>query len=296
MNIIYFGTTKFSKEILKYLVESGFNISLVVTLPLRKKGRGQKEVMCPVYEYALNNNLKVLTDNPNEDIEYIKSFNPDIFITCAYGILLKEELLSLVDKPVNIHTSYLPALRGSAPIERSLIDGLSYTGVSIMKMIPKMDAGDVYLQKKVLIENDDFNSLESKLLTVSKKLITEYLNKPDIGGVVQDEELVTYANKIEKEDYYLKINSTASTNYNYYKALGYLTIFLNGNSYKVFNPTLIDFTGDIGRVYIKDNSLIIPFKDQALAFTEIQKAGKKRMLVRDFINGSDELKGVIDEK
>lgn len=299
MNIIFFGTTEFSKNILKTIIGEGFKVSLVVTVKEKPRGRGRRVSLNPVQEYALEKGLEVFSENPNKNLEYIKSFKADIFVTCAYGIILSEDLLNLVDLPINIHASLLPKYRGAAPIERSIMAGDKITGITIMKMIFKMDAGDILLQEKIEISDKNFLEVENELNDLASKMIVDYLKNPHTEGIKQDESLVTFADKISKTDYDLVLEKDANTLINYERALGYLRFFLNGVSYKVFSSYKSPLKGEKGVILKIDDEIVIGVDNDSIGFKYIQKEGKKKMSVKDFMNGQkqeDFLKKRIDSE
>ena len=180
--IIFMGTPIFCVPILKSLYQNGYNISVVFTQPPQKSHRGQKINKSPIQGISETLNIdyrtpKTLKDN-QEEYEFLKELNADLAIVCAYGQIIPENFLNLTKKGfVNIHASILPSWRGAAPIQRSIMEMDSETGISIMKIIPKLDAGPFMLQEKISInEGDNFSLLSKKLSQTGANLIVDALS------------------------------------------------------------------------------------------------------------------------
>ena len=215
--IIFAGTPDFAAVHLKALIDAGIIPCAVYTQPDRPAGRGHKLTPSPVKELALLHNIEVLTPENfknNEDVEKFLSFNADLAIVVAYGVILPE---SVVHGPrlgcINVHGSLLPAYRGAAPIQRALLDGNSVTGVTIMKIVKELDAGDMLVKAKMPIsENDTSGSLFDKLASLGAKTLVENLPailSEKITPCAQDPALVTYAKKITKEEARLNFSDSA---------------------------------------------------------------------------------------
>ena len=205
LNIIYMGTPDFSVPALDEL-NKNYNILAVVTQPDKEVGRKRQLKASPVKEYAINNNIKVFQPSKiRVDYKDILSLNPDIIITCAYGQIIPKEVL---DYPkygcVNIHASLLPKLRGGAPIHKAIINGYGETGVTIMYMVEKMDAGDIISQIDTpIFPNDNVGSLHDRLSEMGTKLLLDTIPNivsGNINPIKQDEEEVTYAKNITREE------------------------------------------------------------------------------------------------
>ena len=173
MNVIYFGTPDWAIPPLAGLVSKGFQVSMVVTQPDRLTGRKKILTPCAVKSFALQKNLSVFSPNKIKDLDVfsqIKQQNPDIIIVCAYGQILPQDLLDLPRfGSFNIHFSFLPKFRGASPVQASILAGDSTTGISIQKMVMKLDAGPILSESKPIkiLESDTSRILgESFLLTV----------------------------------------------------------------------------------------------------------------------------------
>lgn len=210
MKIIFFGTPEFSAKVLSFLLENGANVVAVISKPDKPKGRSSTPVPTPVKAIALNNNPPIPIYQP--DIvsapgfaDTLRSFQADLFVVVAYGEIIKQHLL---DMPclgcINMHVSLLPKYRGAAPIQRCIIEGENESGVTIMHMVKKMDAGDIIEVIKVPITPDmTFGDLEQILCDDGKKLLLKVIKdfeKGIIKRTPQDHSQSTLAPKIELED------------------------------------------------------------------------------------------------
>ena len=199
------GTPDFSVPVLQNLVESEYEVVLVVTQPDRPKGRKKKLTPPPVKEEAIKHDIPVFQpEKLVNEYEEIIAYNPDLIITAAYGQLLPNELLSSPKHgSINVHASLLPELRGGAPIHYAILQGKKETGITIMYMVEKLDAGDILTQQKVIIEErDDVGSLHDKLSTVGAELLLSTLPKlfsGEITPIEQDESKATFASNIRRE-------------------------------------------------------------------------------------------------
>lgn len=305
IKIVYMGTPDFSVGPLKKLIENNYNVSLVVTQPDKEVGRKREIKYSPVKEYALNNNIKVFQPQKiKEDYDEILSIDPDIIITCAYGQIIPKALLDYPQhKCINIHASLLPKLRGGAPIHKAIIDGYDKTGVTIMYMDEKMDSGDIIYQEEVLIEdNDNAGTLFDKLSILGSNMIIKVL--PDIingniNPIKQDEEEVTYAYNITREEEKINFNKTTKEVFNQIRGLypwpvGYAV--LDNKKVKIYNSKISvsnkdGLPGEIINIY-KD-SIGVKTIDGEILLTEIQFEGKKRVFIKDYLNGLQDKNSIL---
>lgn len=215
--IIFAGTPEFAAVHLKALLDAGIKPVAVYTQPDRPAGRGHKLTPSPVKALALEAGIEVFTPENFKDKEEIKKFEDlkaDLCIVVAYGIILPQRV---IDAPkcgcINVHGSILPKYRGAAPIQRALLDGEEETGVSIMKLTLKLDAGDVYSVATLKIEkNDTSATLFAKLADLGAMTLLIALPKifdGSLKAVPQDEDAVTYAMKISKEESHINFNQSA---------------------------------------------------------------------------------------
>lgn len=243
--IIFAGTPEFAAVHLKALLDAGIKPVAVYTQPDRPAGRGHKLTPSPVKALALEAGIEVFTPENFKDEEEIKKFEDlkaDLCIVVAYGIILPQRV---IDAPkcgcINVHGSILPKYRGAAPIQRALLDGEEETGVSIMKLTLKLDAGDVYSVATLKIEkNDTSATLFAKLADLGAMTLLIALPKifdGSLKAVPQDEDAVTYAMKISKEEAHINFNQSAEVVDRTIRGLNpwpVATTELNGIKYKVF--------------------------------------------------------------
>lgn len=296
LKIVYMGTPEFSVEPLKKLNEH-YEVVMVVTQPDKKVGRKQEIVYSPVKEYALKNNIDVFQPiKIKEDYKKILDKNPDIIITCAYGQIIPEELLNFPRyKCINIHASLLPKYRGGAPIHHSIINGDEYTGVTIMYMDKKMDSGDILCQEKIKIEeSDNLGTMFNKLSILGSNMIIDFLPKlinGKINPIKQNEEEVTYAYNISKEDEKIDFNNLSIDIFNKIRGLNPFPV-----SYALLDEKRVKFyssrignsekealIGEIINIY--DDGIGIKTLDGEIIITELQFEGKKKTTVKEYLNG-----------
>jgi len=294
LNIIFMGTPTFSVPILKSLHNSNYKIQAVYTQPPKKKSRGQNIEKSPVHLESEKLNIVVRHPNKldnNVDFNFIKSSGVKYIIVAAYGQIIPEKILNIPNIIfLNIHASLLPRWRGAAPIQRSIIEMDETTGVSIMKIVPKLDAGPYMLQESIKIEKKEtFTLLSEKLSKIGSKLILnslERLKNKTANFLDQDESKVTYAKKIDKKESEINWNVQAKN----------LIAKVNGlNPYpgawfkhlktriKIIEAIAVDKKGGIGEVL--DNELTIGCKDGAIKILLIQKEGKKTLQAKNFLTG-----------
>ncbi|MFA5602146.1 MAG: methionyl-tRNA formyltransferase [Bacilli bacterium] len=296
MKIVFMGTPVFCEPILEALIEK-YNVVGVVTQPDKEVGRKKEILFSKVKEIALKHNIKIFQPiKIKEDYKDILELNPDIIITCAYGQIIPNEVL---DYPkygcINVHASLLPKLRGGAPIHRAIQYGHKETGITIMCVSEKMDSGDIISQESIKIEDNDIGgSLHDKLSTLGKNLLLKTL--PDIiegtnKRIKQNEDEVTYAWNVKREEERLYFTKTALEVYNHIRAFNPFpgTYFiLNNKVFKVWDSYILEkeYKGKAGEIVdiIKDG-IVIKTKDRNIVLTKIQPEGKNKMKVKDYLNG-----------
>ena len=296
LKIVYMGTPLFSVEPLKKLNEI-YDVVLVVTQPDKKVGRKQEIVFSPVKEYAIKNNIEVFQPvKIKEDYKEILDKEPDIIITCAYGQIIPKELLIYPKyKCINIHASLLPKYRGGAPIHHSIINGDEYTGITIMYMDKKMDSGDILYQEKIKIEQDDnVGTMFNKLSILGSNMIIDFLPKllkNDINPIKQNEEEVTYAYNITKEDEKLNFSDKSINIFNKIRGLNPFPIsyaLLDSKRVKIYSSKLgtSSKSGNIGEIInIYNDGIGVKTLDGEIIITELQFEGKKKTTVKEYLNG-----------
>lgn len=296
--ILFMGTPEFAKTILQALIDNKYNIIGVVCQPDRLVGRKKVLTMPSIKVCALENNIPVFQkEKIKDDFEFVKELNPDLILTCAYGQFVPDKMLKIPPLgALNIHGSLLPSLRGGAPIQHAIIDGYEETGVTLMEMIKKMDAGKMYASLKTPINNDDtYDSLSKRLQELGVKLILDNLPlylKNELKGIEQDESKVTFGMNISREEEKIDFNKTSKDIHNLIRGLcsipGAYAKYQDFDV-KVFNAEIINYQGNEipGTILkISKEGIIVKTYDKALALKEIQLPGKSRIAIKQYINGN----------
>ena len=294
--IVFMGTSNFSLPILKSLYQNGYPIVTIYTQPPQKSMRGQKVNKSPIQKMAENLCIECRTPDSlkenNEEYNFLKLLNPDLVIVVAYGQLIPKNYLSLSKHGfINIHASLLPKWRGAAPIQRSIMNLDKETGVSIMKIVEKLDAGPVMMQEKINVTSEmNAEDLSNKLSDLSSKLILECIDEIEGGKakfIDQDEQKATYAKKINKEEGKINWDNSAENILAQINSLlpnpGAWFSFM-GERYKILKASISETEGEKGKVI--DNNLTIACKSKSIKVNEIQRQGKNKQSTSEFLLGS----------
>ena len=294
--IVFMGTSNFSVPILKSLYQNGYPIVTIYTQPPQKSMRGQKVNKSPIQKMAENLCIECRTPDSlkenNEEYNFPKLLNPDLIIVVAYGQLIPKNYLSLSKHGfINIHASLLPKWRGAAPIQRSIMNLDKETGVSIMKIVEKLDAGPVMMQEKINVTSEmNAEDLSNKLSDLSSKLILECIDEIEGGKakfIDQDEQKATYAKKINKEEGKINWDNSAENILAQINSLmpnpGAWFSFM-GERYKILKASISEAEGEKGKVI--DNNLTIACKSKSIKVNEIQRQGKNKQSTSEFLLGS----------
>lgn len=306
--IVFMGTPDFAVTILQGLIEK-YQVVGVVSQPDKKVGRKQILTPTPIKKMAMDYNIKVFQpQNIGQDYQEILDLKPDIIITCAYGQIIPKEVLN--NPPfgcINVHASLLPKLRGGAPIHKAIINGDTKTGVTIMYMEERLDSGDIIdVRKTTITKDDNLESLHDRLSIIGKDLLLDTL--PSIFNqtnqrIKQDEKDATYAFNITREEEHIDFSKTKLEIFNQVRGLnpipGAYCLF-NQEVLKIYNTDLSsekkEFGKSIGEITsIYKNGIGVKVGDGELIITEVKPFGKKRMLMKDYLNGvkKDELLGKV---
>jgi len=297
------GTPEFSVKILKSLYQNGYPISTVYTQPPKKSNRGLKLTRTPVHKISELLNIEVRTPitfkNNNDEYEYLKKLDPDLCIVVAFGLIIPEKFLNLSKKGfINIHASILPKYRGAAPIQRSIMNLDKKTGISIMKITSKLDAGPVSNTYEIDMKSDyNYEIVSEKLSSLaSEKILDEIDNimedKVDFRN--QDDDKASYAKKIGKSESKINWNMSAD------KILGVINglypspaawFNYNGERYKILEAEVSDTSGETGVVL--DDFLKVGCESKSINVKRIQREGKNPQKVGEFMLGSKIKKGSI---
>ncbi len=289
------GTPEFSVATLESLVKSKYDIVAVYSQPPKKAYRGKKVNSSAVENFARKNSLILRTPeilDSDEEYNFVKNLNPDIVIVVAYGKIIPKRFLNLSKYGfINVHASLLPKWRGAAPIQRSIMNLDTTTGISIMKIREELDSGPIMHQSKIHMNNNmdtkTLSEILSKLGAKNLILVIEKIENKEIEFKEQDHSKATYAKKISKEEGKIQWNDSAK------KILGKIN-GLNPNPgawfeyknerYKVWKAKIVKSKGIAG--FTIDNQLTIACKENSLQILEIQKEGKSKMSTEKFILGN----------
>jgi len=305
VKIVFMGTTEFAGGILNCLLKDGWNVIGVVCQADKPVGR-KRELEFPfTKKVAIENNIEVFQPlNIKEDNEWLVDKKPDLIITCAYGQIVPQKVLDIpVLKCINVHASLLPKLRGAAPIQYAILQDYKTSGITIMEMVNKMDAGDMFAKCEVEIDNNDtgdtlFKKMEVRACELLLNMLPDYI-EGKIEGIKQDENEVTFAPSIKREEEIINWNDTRRNIYNKIRAFNSVPgaySVLDGVNMKIWEceESSKEYEGKIGEIVevLKDR-FIVKVIDGSIAVKEIQVSGKKKMCVRDYLNGNKNLKGKI---
>ncbi|MCF7908774.1 MAG: methionyl-tRNA formyltransferase [Candidatus Omnitrophica bacterium] len=300
MNLIYFGSSEFSRVVLEGLCRMGFAPSLVVTKPDKPKGRGLQLTATEVSVLAESKKISVVKPNSLKEksfIEKLRAESVDFFVVVDYGKIIPLEVLSLPNEfTLGLHPSLLPRYRGPAPIEYALLNGDQTTGLTIFKVNEKVDSGDIILQKQVVIDsNDDYHSLSRKLSNEGFQFIVEGLSKIKDGSyklVKQAEARASFTFKFKKIDGQINWQKRAVDINNLVRAIsGWPSAYTyhNGLLLKVIKSDVIKVTDEIGPpggiVKIEPKGIYVTTGEDILRISRIQPQGKKVMDAWSFVCG-----------
>ncbi len=300
--IVFMGSPEFSVPILKSIYENNFLIEAVYSQPPQKSQRGQKINKSPINQLAdslgIDCRTPVSLKNNNAELEFLKKTNPDIVIVVAYGQIIPKEFLKLCKLGfINVHGSILPKWRGAAPIQRSIMNLDSETGISIMKIKEELDSGPVCAIYKIeLNPSDNAYEISKKLsLLAAEKIIIEINNilSGKAKFVEQSHELATYAAKINKSEGLINWKEDAKKIFGKVNGLfpipGAFFIYKD-ERYKVLKAEIVKNQGNAGEVLTNDLEVACG-DNYSLKILEIQRQGKKPQKIEEFILGSQIKKG-----
>jgi len=314
MAIIFLGTPRFAVPSLEALIKAGEDIAAVVTRPDAPKNRTKKPLPSHVKEAALRHGLKVLEPRSMKDPQFLselKKIQPEFLLVVAYGRILTREILSIPKiAPVNVHASLLPKYRGASPINWAIINGERETGVTTMMIIYELDSGDILLQEKTPItEEDTAETLSARLSAMGAELLVKTLKglregtlkpRPQAGlqaslqASLQEGE-PTFAPPLKKEDGLIKWEKTATELFNFTRGVypwpGAYS-FLKGERVKLIKARPLLGEGSPGAIEkTEGDDLLVGTGKGLLSIIELQPEGKRRMGAREFMQGRDIKKG-----
>lgn len=301
MRVVFWGTPEFAAPPLRALLGEGFDVAAVVTQPDKAVGRSRSKLEpSPIKQIALEEGLRVLQPEKargdDQFLAALREIAPDISIVVAYGQLLSKELIDLPRLgTLNIHASLLPAFRGAAPIQASILAGLTETGVSIMRMVPKLDAGPVVHQLRTPIADDETGGeLALRLSELGALAVIEALALIEVGAAreqPQDESAATYAAKIDREATRIDWSRPATEVSRRIRAFdprpGAFAMHREADLKLYGGKAMTSLgTAPAGEVIIVDgNGMAVACGEGAVQITSVQPAGKRRLTPQALANG-----------
>ena len=294
MRLIFAGTPELAALALQAIVAAGHDVPLVLTQPDRPAGRGMALQPSPVKKLALDKGIEVFQPLTLKDAEAqakIAATGAEVMVVAAYGLILPQAVLDLPRFGcLNIHASLLPRWRGAAPIQRALLAGDAETGVCIMQMEAGLDTGPVLLSEAfAIVPNDTSATLHDRLAALGARLVVAALGKLPLPATPQALEGVTYAQKIGKAEAQIDWSQSAIELDRHIRAFnpfpGAQAQF-GGQTVKLWRATPVEGSGEKGQILQVDrNRIVVACGSGALAVSELQKAGGKRLAVREFLAG-----------
>ncbi len=287
------GTPDFAVKALEALA-ARHEVVCVYTREPQEAGRGKKLTKSPVHEFAEAHGILVRTPKTLRSAEAqaeLKALQADISVVAAYGLILPQAVIEAFPLGcINIHGSLLPRWRGAAPIQRAIEAGDNESGITIMKVVEKLDAGDMLLKGSVPITAETTGeTLHDAMAGLGAELIVKALdNWQNLHAEPQDERLVTYAAKIDKAESRLDFSMPAEVLERKIRAFNpYPAVYFEygGERYKILRAKVVDESGEAGAILDGAGRLVIACGDKALEVTEIQRQGKKKMPTEELLRG-----------
>ena len=303
MRVLFWGTPEFAAAPLRALIGEGFDVIGVVTQPDKPAGRSRAVTAPPVKEIAIEERISCFqptTPKDDEFLETVSAMQPDISIVVAYGHILPKRV---IDMPrlgtLNIHASLLPLLRGAAPIQAAIRQGMRQTGVTIMRMVPALDAGPIILSAAIpILDDETYGELQNRLAELGALTLIEALALIELGKateVEQEESLATYAAKVSRDDarvdWTLSVDEVGRIVRAYDPKPGAFTT-LNGADVKLFGARVAGeralegaAPAAAGEVIAAGEGIIVSCADGAICIRDVQPSGRKRMSGTEWVRG-----------
>jgi len=294
LKIVFMGTPKFSVPTLNSLIKNKFNIISAYTQPPKKSKRGQKVNPSSVERFCIKNKIDFKNPknlNTNEELKIFKKLSPDIVVVVAYGQIISEDFLEIPKLGfINIHASLLPKWRGSAPIQRAIMNGDKKIGISIMKIKKELDGGPILISKEFqLDQNDTHGEVEKKLSENGAILLIESLQNIEKGNSKFIEQIhteATYAKKIKKNEtkinWNLEANKVLSHIHGLSPSPGAWFEYQN-ERFKILKAKILSINGKPG--FVIDEKLTVACKINSIQILELQRQGKNKQTTKDFLLG-----------
>jgi len=305
MKIVFLGTPNISAFLLEGMINAGFNIVGVITQEDKPKGRNMKLAESPVSEMANKFGIELFKPHRlNKEYDFLNELDPDLLVTFAYGQIISTKVLAYSKlPPLNFHASLLPKYRGAAPIQYALKDGEKITGITLMEMVKAMDAGRIFAQDTIEIEDkDNYSSMCNKMQGLALKMAEKYLplyleNK--LPGVPQDESKVTFCPSIKKDEEHLDVNLNPVDFTNLVRSLADVPggfVNFDDSILKIYETEPFDLTteAEVGTVIkAKKKTIVLQVNGGTVLIKRIQKPGKRIMEAADFNNGMHDFQGTL---
>jgi methionyl-tRNA formyltransferase len=297
VRVVFWGTPEFAAPALRALIGEGFDVVAVVTQPDKPQGRSREIIPSPIKQIAVDEEIPLHQPKNARDLallEMLEDLEPDISAVVAYGHILPQKI---IDAPrlgtLNIHASLLPLLRGAAPIQAAIRDGLAETGVTVMRIVPALDAGPILLQAATpIFEDETYGELQLRLAELGALALVETLTLMSLDKVnerAQDDALATYAPKVNRESARINWRDTALQISRHIRANdpqpGAFTRTQKGDV-KLFGPKVMDgIKAEPGEVLKVTGELVIACGIDAIRISDVQPQGKKRMSAHEWARG-----------
>jgi methionyl-tRNA formyltransferase len=309
IKIIFFGTPEFAAGILRSLIEKTFEIAAVFAQPDKKIGRRREIAFSPVKKIALEGGIEVFQPGNFQDkniIKKITNINPDLIVVAAYGKILPKEILKIPKfGAINVHASLLPKYRGASPVQCAILGGEKETGITLMRMNEKMDEGDILLQKKIAIfENETADKLLEKLEKLGAKMLASFVPgwiSGKIKPVPQNHRQATYCKPIRREDGKIDWNSTAEEIFRKWRAYhpwpGIYSFYKAKKGPQRIKLSEIAIASDAktggmpGKIIKYNQNVALETKKGMVVLKKVQIEGKKEMEIDEFVRGYPQFVG-----
>ncbi len=298
--IVFMGTPDFSVQTLEVLAKSSYDLVCVYTQPPKKSSRGQKINSSSIENISKKLNLKIrspLNLIDENELNFFKSLNPYLVIVIAYGKIIPKKYLDIPEKGfINIHASLLPKWRGAAPIQRAIMNQDKESGISFMKIEEKLDEGPFFKQIKVKIDQTTTSkNLSEKLSKLGANNILDcikLIEEDKVSYIKQDGTKATYAkkiNKLESKIVWQKKSENILSKINGLNPAPGAWFEYSGSRYKVWKASISNLQGNPGEIL--DDNITVGCGDKSIQILEIQKEGRRKLTVAEFLRGSILIKG-----
>ena len=299
--IIFMGTPEISSRVLEGLISNGFNIVAVIAQPDRPVGR--KKILTPVPTKVVASKYNIPVYQPvkiRKEYEFVNELKPDLILTLAYGQIVPQGLLDIPTfGAINLHGSLLPKYRGAAPIQYALLNNEKVTGMTLMRMVKEMDAGEMYDTEEVNISEDDnstslFIKMGDAALRLALRALPLFL-EGKLVGKPQDESLVSFAPSIKPEEEKINLEDSKERIIGQIRALSDTPgayLYLDELKLKIYKAKIIndEVNHIVGSIIRADKGgLYLQCSNGVISLLDIQKEGKNRMDYKSFINGNQNL-------